>query len=99
MVHDIQDKIDGLTCEAAIWKRDAYHERGKRVNTINNRQIVSVRIRGLAFKCLSGSRRELVLLTLKETDEKGEGNWLLLAAIFGSSGFAIGGLAAWLYLT
>ena len=37
--------------------------------TQSGRNIISVRIRGLAFRCASGSRREEVLLMLQRLDE------------------------------
>ena len=48
---------------------------------VNNRQIVAVYIRGLAFKCASGSRREQVLKHLQQIDDSEQISIWLVAAI------------------
>jgi hypothetical protein len=61
----------------------------------SKRNITSVYIRGLAFKCTLGGRREQVLLKLKKADEK-DTDWLaLLAVACFVGGFGAGVLAAW----
>jgi hypothetical protein len=61
----------------------------------SRRNITSVYIRGLAFKCTLGGRREQVLLKLKKADEK-DTDWLaLLAVACFVGGFGAGVLAAW----
>lgn len=59
---------------------------------VNNRQIISVRIRGLAFRCATGSRREMILRDLANLDEHGNDGWLmggvsfLVGITFGAGG-------------
>ena len=56
--------------------------------------IVAVYIRGLAFKCRAGSRRQQVLNQLKKQDEKNQ-DWLPLAFVAtGVIALLIGGLIA-----
>ena len=52
-----------------------------RPTRVNNRQIVAVYIRGLAFKCGSGSRREQVLKHLQQIDDSEQISIWLVAAI------------------
>lgn len=61
---------------------------------VNNRQIVAVYIRGLAFKCASGSRREQVLRGLKQQDEA-VFDWVVVAGAGLAIGFLIGGFVGW----
>ena len=57
--------------------------------------IGTVYIRGLAFKCTAGSRRQQVLLQLKKADERDtDWHWLLGVTVF-VAGFFSGILAAW----
>ena len=52
---------------------------------------MAVYIRGLAFKCKSGSRRESVLNRLKDEDEASTDLWLLKYAVVAALAFSIGG--------
>lgn len=55
-----------------------------------------VYIRGLGFKCRSGSRREQVLLTLAKNDESGSSDrWWISLVLALVAGFGFGVLASW----
>jgi len=55
-----------------------------------------VYIRGLGFKCRSGSRREQVLLALEKQDETRPGDrWWIAITLALVAGFGFGILAAW----
>jgi hypothetical protein len=66
------------------------------VTKVHKHHIIgTVYIRGLAFKCTAGSRRQQVLLSLKKKDEKdADWLWLLGVSVF-VAGFFSGILAAW----
>ena len=62
-----------------------------RPTRVNNRAIVSVYIRGVAFRCGSGSRREQILLSLKDMDSQDSFGFVMLAVVAvvaWSAGFA-----------
>lgn len=52
---------------------------------------MAVYIRGLAFKCKPGTRREAVLLKLKEKDEESSDLWLLKYTVVAALAFSVGG--------
>ena len=64
---------------------------------VNNRNLVSVRIRGLAFKCRALSQRHIVLLALKWQAEHGL-DPTLLATVSAVGGGCVGILTAWWFL-
>ena len=48
---------------------------------VNNRKLIAVYIRGLAFRCGAGSRREQILRSLKELDDEDSFGYVFLAVI------------------
>lgn len=62
---------------------------------VNNRQIVAVYIRGLAFKCASGSRREQVLNALLKLDGAHTVSITLVVTAAVVVGWGVGVLTAW----
>ena len=58
---------------------------------------MAVYIRGLAFKCKSGSRRESVLNRMKTEDEASTDLWLLKYAAVFAVAFSLGGWIGSLY--
>ena len=68
-----------------------------RKGRINNRAIVAVYIRGLAFKCQSASRREQVLNQLKKLDERGNESYIFNCVFVAALvGWGIWELVQWL---
>jgi len=56
-----------------------------------------VYIRGLGFKCRSGSRREQVLRSLEKTDESGsQDRWWIITGALCIGSFALGVVARYL---
>ena len=78
--------------EQQVMNELAEMERKGRLTTrVNNRAIVSVYIRGVAFRCGSGSRREQILRSLKDMDSQDSFGFVFLAVVAvvaWSAGFA-----------
>ena len=62
---------------------------------VNNRKLIAVYIRGLAFRCGAGSRREQVLRALLKQDEDSQTSLLLLFAATAVLFWGVGILSAW----
>ena len=64
--------------------------------TLHSVKTHSVRIRGVAFRCEPGSRREQILQALQKQDGRGWDLTPLVAGLLSSGFFMLGGVVGWL---